>query len=103
MEQQLTRFQEQVALLLGAGTLAALAFGKRRPFWGGIVLFGMGGAMVRSGLGWLESQRPRQTPASRPESRFDLVTEESEESFPASDPPSWVLGVESKETAARVS
>ena len=97
MEQQLSRFQEQIALVIGAGTLLGLAFGKRRPFWGGIMLFGMGGLLLRSGLGWMRPReaagmKPVEKPRRRLE-RFDIVTENSEESFPASDPPSFVLGL----------
>jgi hypothetical protein len=93
MEQQLSRFQEQIALLLGAGTLLGLTFGKRRPLWGGIMLFGMGSLLLRSGLGWLRSSKPVQGGPSVPKYSFDIVTETSEESFPASDPPSFALGV----------
>jgi hypothetical protein len=93
MEQELSRFQEQIALLLGAGTLLGLAFGKRRPLWGGIMLFGMGSLLLRSGLGWLRSSKNVEDPPKAPKYSFDIVTENSEESFPASDPPSFVLGV----------
>jgi hypothetical protein len=93
MEQQLSRFQEQIALLLGAGTLLGLAFGKKRPFWGGIALFGMGSLLLRSGLGWLGSSKLEEKRPRRPEYSFDIVAENSEESFPASDPPSFALGV----------
>ena len=93
MEQRLSRFQEQIALVLGAGTLVALAFGKRRPFWGGIMLFGMGGFLLRSGLGWLQSTKNVEGQPMAPKYAFDIVTEDSEESFPASDPPSFALGV----------
>jgi hypothetical protein len=93
MEQQLSRFQEQFALFLGAGTLLGIAFGKRRPFWGGIMLFGMGGLLLRSGVGWLRSSKPEEKRPRASAYSFDIVTETSEESFPASDPPSFVLGV----------
>src|SRR5713226_3966977 len=89
MEQQLSRFQEQTALLLGAGALLGLAFGKRRPVWGGIMLFGIGSLLLRSGLGWLHSSKPEKKRPSAPKYSFDIVTETSEESFPASDPPSF--------------
>jgi hypothetical protein len=93
MQQQLSRFQEQVALFLGAGTLLGLAFGKRRPLWGGIMLFGMGSLLLRSGAGWLRSSKSDEKRPSAPKHSFDIVTENSEESFPASDPPSFALGV----------
>ena len=93
MEQQLSRFQEQIALSLGAATLLGLAFGKRRPLWGGIMLFGAGSLLLRSGLGWLRSSKLEEKRPRRPEYSFDIVTENSEESFPASDPPSFALGV----------
>lgn len=51
------------------------------------------GASVFSVLRWLRSQREAQEDAALPDREdFDLVDEESEESFPASDPPSWTLG-----------
>ena len=93
MEQQLSRFQEQTALVLGAGTLLGLAFGKRRPSWGGIMLFGMGSLFLRAGLGWLRSVKPNEKQSSAPKYSFDIVAENSEESFPASDPPSFAFGV----------
>jgi|SRR5579864_6482923 len=99
MRPEVSRFQERTALLLGAGTLLGLVFGKRRPSWGGILLFGMGGLLIRSGIGWLRSAKPiavRQPVENRrrqSEPSFDIVTENSEESFPASDPPSFAMGV----------
>jgi len=93
MEQQFSRFQEQIALFLGAGTLLGLAFGKRRPSWGGIMLFGVGGLLLRSSLGWLRSAKPIEKRSSAPNYSFDIVGQTSEESFPASDPPAFAMGV----------
>jgi hypothetical protein len=93
MEQKLSRFQERIALLFGAGTMLALAFGKRRPFWGGIMLFGMGSLLLRSAVGWLRPSERVEDRLRSPKYSFDIVTETSEESFPASDPPSFALGV----------
>jgi hypothetical protein len=56
MQQHISRFQEQVALVLGAGMLAGLAFGRRRPAWGGIALAGMGAFMLRGGVDWLRAK-----------------------------------------------
>lgn len=93
MEKQVSRFQERVALLLGAGTLLSLVLRKRRPQWGGIMLFGMGGLLVRAGIDWLRSRKSLEDTPARYQPPFDIVTEDSEQSFPASDPPAWALGV----------
>ena len=77
MEQQVSRFQEQIALLLGAGTMLSLAFGKRRPHWGGIMLFGMGGLLLRAGIAWLRSRKRVDDAPLRYEPPFDIVTEDS--------------------------
>jgi hypothetical protein len=93
MEKQVSRFQERAALLLGAGTLLGLILGKRRPQWGGIMLFGMGGLLLRAGIDWLRSREPIEDAPVQYQPPFDIVTEDSEESVPASDPPAWALGV----------
>jgi hypothetical protein len=93
MEKEVSRFQERVALIVGAGTLLSLALGKRRPRWGGIVAFGMGGLLLQAAVGWLRSHKRSEDRPQRPEPPFDVVTEGSEESFPASDSPAWAMSV----------
>jgi len=94
MAQDVSRFQERLALAMGAAALARLAFGKR-PTWDGIMAFGMGGLLIRAGIAWLRSDSRTQA-EDRPlryEPPFDIVSEDSEESFPASDPPAIAMDV----------
>jgi hypothetical protein len=62
MDKEVSRFQE-IAFILGAGALLGLV------------------------CGWLYSNRSRKNRPSPYQPPFDIVTEDSEESFPASDPP----------------
>ena len=79
--------------MLGGATLIRLAFGKRHPAWSGIMLFGMGGLLLHAGLDRLRSPKSVEYLAKPSKLPFDIVTEDSEESFPASDPPSFAMGV----------
>jgi hypothetical protein len=68
MEHQFSKLEVRIALVLA-----------------GVAGFALGTILVRAGLQRLRASRRYEPP-------FDIVNEDSEESFPASDPPAWALG-----------
>ena len=68
-DQEVSRFQERVALFIGSGALLGMAVRKQRPYWAGVTLFAMGAILLRAGAGWLRSWGKDSLAPERPVER----------------------------------
>jgi len=82
---------ERLASVIAGGVLALWGLARRTPV--GIALAVAGGALAyRGATGWCPVYARL---AARDRDGVDIVTRASEDSFPASDPPSWTTTVSS--------
>ena len=86
---------ERTLSALGGGALALYGLGRGSP--GGLAVALLGGWLVHRGLSGscavyealgIDTARPNRPRKPRP-TKKDVVMKASEDSFPASDPPSW--------------
>jgi hypothetical protein len=85
-------------LLLGGAALVAMGVLRRRAPAVGLIMAAVGALLVRSGVTWLSvpaNPTNGQTRRKALSGESDVVDECMVDSFPASDPPSWVLGAAS--------